>query len=128
MLGRSAELALLRHDWPGNVRELENRMRRALLIAKNGIIEAGDLGLDGAGPRSSLPPNPPLEPPRQRRKLSPLGKRSRDDADRARVEEALRRASGVVSRAAAELGMSRQALYRRMERLGLALERRIKLD
>jgi transcriptional regulator of acetoin/glycerol metabolism len=34
----------------------------------------------------------------------------------------------VVSRAAAELGMSRQALYRRMERLGLALERRVRLD
>jgi transcriptional regulator of acetoin/glycerol metabolism len=42
------------------------------------------------------------------------------------VESALARASGVVSRAAAELGLSRQALYRRMDRLGIAIERRIR--
>jgi transcriptional regulator of acetoin/glycerol metabolism len=42
------------------------------------------------------------------------------------VESALSRASGVVSRAAAELGLSRQALYRRMDRLGIAIERRIR--
>jgi transcriptional regulator with GAF, ATPase, and Fis domain len=47
-------------------------------------------------------------------------------ADRDRIQEALERAQGVVSKAAAELGLSRQALYRRMERLGMSVERRIK--
>ena len=40
------------------------------------------------------------------------------------IEEALVRAGGIVSKAAADLGMSRQALYRRMERLDITLERR----
>jgi DNA-binding NtrC family response regulator len=49
-----------------------------------------------------------------------------EEAERAVVESALARASGVVSRAAAELGLSRQALYRRMDRLGIAIERRVR--
>jgi DNA-binding NtrC family response regulator len=49
-----------------------------------------------------------------------------EDAERQVLETALERASGVVSRAAAELGLSRQALYRRMDRLGIAIERRIR--
>ncbi len=46
------------------------------------------------------------------------------DAERGSIEEALIRAGGVVAKAAAEMGLSRQALYRRMERLGIVLERR----
>jgi transcriptional regulator of acetoin/glycerol metabolism len=42
-------------------------------------------------------------------------------------EDALRKAGGVVSKAAAEMGVSRQALYRRMERAGIVLERRLKI-
>jgi DNA-binding NtrC family response regulator len=49
-----------------------------------------------------------------------------EEAERAVVEAALARALGVVSRAAAELGLSRQALYRRMDRLGIAIERRVR--
>ena len=49
------------------------------------------------------------------------------DPERASIEEALLKASGVVSKAAAEMGLSRQALYRRMERLGIVLERRPKV-
>jgi DNA-binding NtrC family response regulator len=49
------------------------------------------------------------------------------NAERQMIEAALVRARGVVSRAASELGLSRQALYRRMERLGIEIERRPKL-
>jgi DNA-binding NtrC family response regulator len=128
VLAASAERALVRHDWPGNVRELENRVRRAVLVAKSGKVEAADLALEPSSRQSvpapaadsARPPafTPPPAPPSE----------ATNEAERARVEDALRRAQGVVSRAAAELGMSRQALYRRMERLGMALERRIKLD
>ena len=53
--------------------------------------------------------------------------RSAADPERAQIEEALLHASGVVSKAAAELGLSRQAFYRRMERLGIVLERKPRL-
>ena len=96
-LDASARQALLRHAWPGNVRELKNVMQRASLLARADTIAAGDLGLPAA---------PPDEPE------APL--------DRRAIEDALARNAGVVAQAAAELGLSRQALYRRMERLGIS--------
>jgi transcriptional regulator of acetoin/glycerol metabolism len=97
-LSESARTALLRHGWPGNVRELRNVIQRAGLLAQGERIEATDLNL----PRPTAPkPAPAAEP------------------DKAGIEAALERAGGVIAQAAAELGLSRQALYRRMERLGL---------
>jgi DNA-binding NtrC family response regulator len=97
-LSADAGAALIRHRWPGNVRELRNVMQRAGLLAKGEAISAADLGLE-----SEQPAPPPVEV----------------ELDRETIEEALARAGGVVSQAAAELGLSRQALYRRMERLGI---------
>ena len=105
-----AREALLAHEWPGNVRELENRIHRALLVASGERITASDLDLVRASS-----PSP----------ASPEGSEA-SDPDRAEVERALAEAGGVVSKAAAALGVSRQALYRRMERAGLELERRLK--
>jgi DNA-binding NtrC family response regulator len=124
-LDASAERALVEYSWPGNVRELENRIQRALLVAQGESITAGDLALPAMPERSSQPP----ARPRDSEGLAPAGVSSRDGRDgveREQIEQALGRAQGVVSRAAAELGVSRQALYRRMERLGMALERRVK--
>jgi len=94
-----AEQALLAHAWPGNVRELKNVMARANLLAQGETIRVPDLGLPAAAPSPQ-----PLEA----------------EPDRESIAAALARAGGVVSQAAAELGLSRQALYRRMERLGIA--------
>ena len=92
-----AEAALMAHGWPGNVRELKNVMARASLLAAGPVINAADLGLPpAAAPASEMEP------------------------DRDAISQALARASGVVAQAAADLGLSRQALYRRMERLGIA--------
>ena len=119
-LDPAAVRALLDHDWPGNVRELENRVQRAVLVAKGPVLTAADLGFGGAqapratAPESSRTSDPPRDAPAS-------------DGERKEVERALLAAGGVVSKAAAELGVSRQALYRRMERLGIELERRPKL-
>jgi DNA-binding NtrC family response regulator len=112
----SARAALVAHAFPGNVRELGNRVQRATVVAASDEITLQDLGLAEEAPR---PPelaglrSPPSRPPRDV-----------DAKERSKIEAALTQANGVVSQAATALGMSRQALYRRMERVGLSIERR----
>jgi len=100
MLSEEAREALLAHAWPGNVRELKNAIARAALLAGDGRIEPAHLNLP-----------PPVA----------VANRNLDEPSRESVEAALASAGGVVSRAATNLGLSRQALYRRMERYGLAV-------
>jgi DNA-binding NtrC family response regulator len=116
-LGDAAVQALEQHEWTGNVRELENRIRRACLIAADPQIEPADLDLGVQ--RTAAPTLRPSSIP-------PVRELSNQDSEREALEAALVRAGGVVSRAAAELGLSRQALYRRMERLGVAIERSVR--
>jgi len=96
-LDASAVRALQWHAWPGNVRELKNVMQRASLLSRGPSITAADLGLPSA--QASEP---------------------EATVDKQAIEQALARSNGVVAQAAAELGLSRQALYRRMERLGIS--------
>ena len=98
-LGDAAREALLGYPWPGNVRELKNAIERAALLAGNGPITPELLNLPQHAPNAN---------------------RNLDEPSRETVEEALQQAGGVVSRAAQQLGLSRQALYRRMERYELA--------
>ncbi|MCC7255782.1 MAG: sigma-54-dependent Fis family transcriptional regulator [Dokdonella sp.] len=95
--------ALLAHAWPGNVRELKNAIQRARLLCAHGVISARDLGLAAARVPNQRP-------------------RGEAEPDRAMIEDALTRARGVISQAATSLGLSRQALYRRMEKLGLKVD------
>ena len=97
MLGDVAREALLAHNWPGNVRELKNVIERAALLAGGAVVTPELLALPAAS--HSL--------------------RNLDEPSREAVVAALAREQGVVSRAASALGLSRQALYRRMERYGL---------
>jgi DNA-binding NtrC family response regulator len=94
-LDPSAERALLAHRWPGNVRELRNAVQRACLLSREARLTAAALGLEADAPAAEREPDP------------------------AEIRAALARAGGVVARAARELGLSRQSLYRRMEKLGL---------
>ena len=96
-----AERALLRHPWPGNVRELRNVVQRAALLSPGAGCDAASLGLPapGAAIQAATP--------------------AADEPDRAGIEAALARSGGVVAQAASDLGLSRQALYRRMDRFGI---------
>ena len=104
-LDSAARAALLRHAWPGNVRELKNTMQRAGLLSAGDRVGVADLGLP-ALPAAATP--------------APVTVTSDAEPDREAIERALQRAGGIVAQAAGELGLSRQALYRRMERLGIA--------
>ncbi len=95
-LSADALRALVRYQWPGSVRELRNAIHRACLLSVEPVVTAKALQL-------------PLAP-------EPADGSS---IDRATIERALLLADGVVAHAARDLGLSRQALYRRMEKLGL---------
>jgi DNA-binding NtrC family response regulator len=101
-LDEAARRCLHLHAWPGNVRELKNTMQRAALLAAGATIGVADLGLHGAA-------------------ATPAAVEG-EEPDRAAIEAALKRHRGVVAQAAAELGLSRQALYRRLDRLGIPRE------
>jgi DNA-binding NtrC family response regulator len=111
-----ARQALVDYEWPGNVRELENRIQRATLVCQAPRLTESDLGL-GDGGKASSNASLPAEPP---------SKSGAPDPERAELERVLVQSGGVVATAAAMLGISRQALYRRMDRLGVELERRPK--
>lgn len=98
-LNDAAREALLAYAWPGNVRELKNAIERAALLAGSGPITPELLNLPQHAGAAAV--------------------RNLDEPSREVVEAALQKADGVVSRAAQTLGLSRQALYRRMERYGL---------
>ena len=98
-LSAAAQRALQAHTWPGNVRELLNTIRRASLLSTAVEITPDDLGLPQVVGAADV--------------------MEEREPDRAEIESALTRARGVIARAARELGLSRQALYRRMEKLGL---------
>ena len=101
MLDDGAREALLAYPWPGNVRELRNTLERARLLCRDGVVRAADLALPAAAVAAPSP-------------------RDLDEPGRAAIEEALRACNGVVARAAQRLGLSRQALYRRLQYYGLA--------
>lgn len=98
-----AAVQMLRtYGWPGNVRELGNIIERAVLMARTANITAADLRLD-----MQVPAAPGIEA------------MSLEDAERLLIRTALRRAEGNVNAAAEALGLSRSAMYRRLEKLGI---------
>ena len=104
-LGQDAVVALKRHDWPGNVRELSHVIERAVLLSTGEIIGAGQLMIDG----QSQPVAPAtLE-------VQPL-----EQVEQQMIHLALEQTGGQVAQAATLLGISRNALYRRLEKFGIS--------
>ncbi len=99
---RAAEQALVTHLWPGNVRELGHSIERGVLMATSPMMTARDLGLQ-------LSPAPALA----------AEDMTLDQAERLFIQKVLARHGGDVRKAADQLGMSRSALYRRLQQHGL---------
>lgn len=98
----NAMQAILEHGWQGNVRELNHVVERAVLMAQSNCIKASDLAL-----RATSTASPRLED------------MSLEDVEEFLIKKALARYGGNVSHAASALGLSRSALYRRLQRFGL---------
>jgi transcriptional regulator with GAF, ATPase, and Fis domain len=114
-LSRDAREALLSHTWPGNIRELQNAVERALIVSEGGLLTAVHFGIGQVPRRSSAQPiqgeaaessitGPPDSLP---------------DLERRMVLEALQKAKGNKSKAAAILGLTRSKLYTRLTRHGI---------
>jgi DNA-binding NtrC family response regulator len=99
----AAMRALLEHVWPGNVRELEHVVERALLLARDHCIEPEDLALGATASQGAVR----------------LEQMTLEQAERYLVERALARSGNQVSEAAKALGLSRSALYRKLQYFGL---------
>jgi DNA-binding NtrC family response regulator len=93
---------MMQYAWPGNVRELEHTLERAVLMAHGEEVQVSDLGLNLQRPQGQN-----------------LEELSIEEVESILVRKALQRFHGNVSQAAEALGLSRGALYRRMERYGL---------
>ena len=93
---------MLQYGWPGNVRELEHTVERAVLMCSGSLISGADLGLQT-----------------HRAGSNNLDEMSLEAVEAVLIRKALSRANGNVSSAAEALGLSRGALYRRMEKHGL---------
>jgi DNA-binding NtrC family response regulator len=99
---QAAMQALLTHPWPGNIRELDHAVERAVLMAERGLVRSGDLGL-----RPGRDGSPRIED------------MSLEDVEAFLIKKAMARYDGNVSQAAKALGLSRSALYRRLQHHGL---------
>jgi two-component system, NtrC family, response regulator len=101
--------AMNSHSWPGNVRELQNRVKRGVIMASGSRVTAKDLELQRdkgavASGATTL-------------------RQAREHVEREMVEQALKRHSGKITSAAADLGISRPTFYELMEKLGIPKER-----
>ena len=90
--------ALLEHPWPGNIRELDHAVERGVLMAERGVIRLGELGLRTTRDGTSRVEDMSLE-----------------EVEAFLIKKAMARYDGNVSQAAKALGLSRSALYRRLE-------------
>lgn len=94
---------LQKHNWNGNIREMENRIERAVILCENNIITSVDLDLTNI-----------ITPSVQSIEDKPLS-----DMEKQTIEKVLRKNNFNISKSAEELGLSRAALYRRMEKFDL---------
>jgi len=108
--------ALTRYSWPGNIRELRNALRYALAISEDGTIRLPDLPREIVAPRAAAVQ---FEAPFGQGPAAPLSPGSLVDRPGEPLSQVLRKHKWNITAAAAELGVSRVTIYRRMKRFGI---------
>jgi two-component system response regulator HydG len=103
-IGAATMKKLESYGWPGNVRELQHTVERAVIMSGSNVLRPRDFLFPEAGRRGEE---------------IVVENLNLDDAEQAVIEAAMRRYGGNISRVARELGLSRAALYRRLEKHGL---------
>ncbi|MBQ4813358.1 sigma-54-dependent Fis family transcriptional regulator [Pseudoalteromonas luteoviolacea] len=104
-IGPCAQQALMQYSWPGNTRELSHLMERAVLLCQTGVILATDLHLPNTQTSNAIDSLPDM---------------TLEQAERHLIEQALSKFDGNKNKAAQQLGITKQALYRRLEKYALA--------
>uniref|UniRef100_UPI003D11FB3A sigma 54-interacting transcriptional regulator n=1 Tax=Shewanella sp. TaxID=50422 RepID=UPI003D11FB3A len=134
-LSKPTQQALVSYPWPGNVRELENACKRAVILAASPTLTMADFGLKPVSGEQPVSASSPVESQQaQEKRLGDAltqdsasseadrvstAETSRSEPTEADIEQALAEHNGVIARVAKSLGLSRQALYRRMEKFGI---------
>lgn len=148
-LNKQTQQVLVEHQWPGNVRELENVCKRAVILAQDSVLTVEDFGLitsSGASlahrqtelsqvehKQTGVVDKPTADEAHNTYSTQALAETNtgkaldstssqslnKEPLDKASIEEALLEHSGIIARVAKSLGLSRQALYRRMEKFGI---------
>jgi DNA-binding NtrC family response regulator len=101
---KEARDVMLRYSWPGNVRELDHVIERAVLMSTSGMVTAFDLALQSGREMSA----------------ARIDEMSLEEVERLLISKALARFGGNANRAAEALGLSRSALYRRLQKYGMS--------
>jgi DNA-binding NtrC family response regulator len=100
----STALQMMReHPWPGNVRELDHAVERGVLLSAETLVKSSDLGLRTGGSGAA----------------ARLEDMSLEEVERHLIQRTLNRHAGNVSHTARALGLSRSAMYRRLQKYGL---------
>lgn len=102
VLSNSAKNEMEKYGWPGNVREMENVLERAVILSEKNEIDAYDLHFS----HMDVP-------------MDPQAKLTLEEMEKEMIQKALRRHLGNISKAAEDLGITRAALYRRLEKFDL---------
>jgi DNA-binding NtrC family response regulator len=105
-IGDAAMARLHKHPWPGNIRELQHAVERAVILANSAVLQPEDFNF-------TAPPRKGAETPLA------LDQYNLDEVEKLLIRKVLKKFNGNITQAAAELGLTRSSLYRRLEKHGL---------
>lgn len=108
-LAPAALKKLEQYSWRGNIRELQHTLERVVIMTDGNVVEASDIALSGTNVSSQQAISQGLV----------LENLNLDEVEKSVIRKSLQKHNGNVSHAADELGLTRAALYRRMEKYGL---------